>query len=43
MDDWTSPSKDTGTDPLAEGELDDPEEVDAEENVEKRDEDEAVP
>ena len=36
------PRKDEGGDPLAEGDVDDPEEVDVEENVEP-DEDEGLP
>ncbi len=40
---WTDPREDEGPDPLFEGAVDDPDEVEAEENLEEVDEDEAVP
>jgi hypothetical protein len=44
VDDFTNPRKEpTQADPISEGDVDEPDEVDPEENREARDEDEANP
>ncbi len=40
---WSDPRENEGSDPMFEGDVDDPDEVDTDENLQEVDEDEAVP